>query len=145
MMIMKKTRMILNSIDEAIISLLSTLKIVLNCNSAIFFLYNKNKDHLFIESGISSEEINLKKTVSNRENFLYSVVTDLKNIKDNFFTGDISKLSLYKNDTVIRSIISLPVIKSGECVGVLYVDDGNEEKFTDKDMQTTKLFPIRLE
>jgi len=58
---MKKTRMILNSIDEAIISLLSTLKIVLNCNSAIFFLYNKNKDHLFIESGISSEEIKFKK------------------------------------------------------------------------------------
>ena len=140
----EKNRMILNSIDEAIISLLSTLKIVLNCNSAIFFLYNKNKDHLFIESGISSEEINLKKTVSNRENFLYSVVTDLKNIKDNFFTGDISKLSLYKNDTVIRSIISLPVIKSGECVGVLYVDDGNEEKFTDKDMQTTKLFSDQI-
>ncbi|HAF08331.1 MAG: diguanylate cyclase [bacterium] len=140
----ERNRMIVNIIDEAIISLLSTLRTLLNCKSVIFFLYNKDNDYLFIEAGISSEEINLKKTLSNRGNFLYSVVRDHKSIKDNLFIGDISKLSLYRNDTVVRSIISLPVIKSGECVGVLYVDDGNEEKFTDKDMETTKLFSDQI-
>lgn len=141
---LEKNKMILNTIDDAIVSLLSTLKILLNNKSVVFFLLNKKNGYLFIEQGISNEEINLKKTVSNKENFLYSVVKDLKNIKDNFFTGDISKISLYMHDTVVRSIVSLPVIKSGECVGALYVDDTEEEKFTDKDMQTIKLFSDQI-
>lgn len=140
----EKNKMILNTIDDAIVSFLSTLKNLLNSKSVVFFLLNKRNGYLFIEQGLSNEEINVKKTVSNKENFLYSVVNDLKNIKDNFFTGDISKISLYKHDTVVRSIISLPVIKSGECVGVLYVDDTEEGKFTDKDMETIKIFSDQI-
>ncbi|MEO0237279.1 MAG: sensor domain-containing diguanylate cyclase [candidate division WOR-3 bacterium] len=141
---LEKNKMILSTIDDAIVSLLSTLKILLNNKSVVFFLLNKKNGYLFIEYGLSNEDINLKTTVFNKENFLYSVVNDLKNIKDNFFTGDISKLSLYKNNTTVRSIVSLPVIKSGECVGVLYVDDTEEEKFKDKDMQTIKLFSDQI-
>jgi len=139
----EKNMMTFNIVDEAMNSLLVTLKILLKSKSAVFFLYNKKNDTLFAEYGISSERIILKNNVE-KNNFLYSVIKDQKNILDNYFIGDIEKLKIYNTNPVIRSVISTPVVKSGKSVGALYVDDGDEEKFSPSDLETIKLFADQI-
>lgn len=139
----EKNMMIFNIVDEAINSLLVTLKILLKSKSVVFFLYNKKNDTLFAEYGISNERMVLKNNVE-KNNFLYSVIRDQKNILDNYFIGDIEKLKIYNTTPVIRSIIATPVVKSGESVGALYVDDGDEEKFLPSDVETIKLFADQI-
>ncbi|MDD3803696.1 MAG: sensor domain-containing diguanylate cyclase [bacterium] len=133
-------RKIISQIEEAVCAIVEIAAKCIDARSVIFMIYDEENDSLFIESGVSSSPINTKKNIAEKNNILYWVVKNRKEISDNLFIGDPKNLCLYPNEEVIRSIIAVPVLYGNHVSGVLFFDSSEENRFTVKNIETTKLF-----
>ncbi|MGE3063389.1 MAG: diguanylate cyclase [bacterium] len=133
-------RKIISQIEEAVAAIVEIAAKCIDARSVIFMIYDEENDLLFIETGVSAEEINLKKSITDKNNILYWVVQNRKEVSDNLFIGDPKSLCIYPSEAIIRSIIAVPVLYGNHVSGVLLFDSEEESRFTVKNIETTKLF-----
>ncbi len=127
-------------IDEAVKAIIDNIIKTINIKSAVYLIYDKKGNVLYTEHAVSSEIIGLKKPIIKRGNLLYWSVENNKEIVDNLYVGDPLNLGIYGKDTLIRSIIIMPVSYMNEVKGIFYIDNEREEAFSLKDQELMRHF-----
>lgn len=133
-------RRIITQIEESVAAIVEIAAKCIDSRTVLFMIYDEENDVLFVENGVSKSGIILKKSVTVKNNILYWVVQNKKEVSDNLFVGDPKNLCIYSGDEVIRSLIAVPVLYGTRVSGLLYFDSEEESKFTVKNMETVKLF-----
>jgi len=134
------SRNIISQIENTICSIVEIVGKCIDSRTVAFIIYDKENDLLYLENGVSSIPLNFKKSLNNKNSILYWVVQNKREFSDNLFTSDPKNLCIYQSEIVIRSVIAAPVLYGNSISGVLYLDSEEENHFTVKNIETTKLF-----
>lgn len=133
-------RKIITQIEEAVCSIVEIAAKCIDARTVVFMIYDEENDMLYIENGVSTAPLNLKKSIPNRNSILYWIVQNKKEFTDNLFISDPKNLCLYGDDRIIRSVVAVPVLYGNHVSGILYFDSDDENRFTVKNIETSKLF-----
>lgn len=130
---------IASHIEDAVNAIVEIISRTLKVKTAVFFVYDRESEYLYPEFAISDEKLVLNR-VENKGNLLYWCISNAKEIMDNLYVGNPENLGIYTKNTVIRSVIGVPVRVSENAAGILYCDSENENAFSDNELELMKLY-----
>ena len=135
---------IMEHISEAIKTLIEMMSNSLEPKSVVYYVYDRNEDLLYPEIGISDEELTLHKPLENKGSLLHYTVKNKSEINDNLYVGDPRELGIYTGKTLVRSILTVPVMMEGRVTGLLYIDHSEEDRFTLNDMHMLRMYASQI-
>lgn len=135
---------IMEHISEAIKTLIEMISLSLKPKSVVYYVYDRKEETLYPEIGVSDEDLMLHRALENKGSILYYTVNNRDELNDNLYVGDPRELGIYTHDTLIRSVLTVPVMLEGRVTGLLYIDHSEEGRFSLNDIHMLRMYASQI-
>lgn len=135
---------IMEHISEAIKTLIEMISLSLKPKSVVYYVYDRKEETLYPEIGVSDEDLMLHRALENKGSILYYTVNNRDELNDNLYVGDPRELGIYTHDTLIRSVLTVPVMLEGRVTGLLYIDHAEEGRFSLNDVHMLRMYASQI-